>query len=55
MELVEASPTETEMQVALETHILGKIGEFGQPLIRKKTGALLADFAHKVSTQLASN
>ncbi len=55
MELVATSPTVTEMQVALETHILGKIGEFGQPLIRKKTGALLADFAHKVSTQLASN
>jgi uncharacterized protein len=52
MNLVEKSPAETEMQVALETHILGKIGEFGQPVIRKKTATMLQDFATQVSKQL---
>jgi uncharacterized protein len=52
MNLVAKSPAETEMQVALETHILGKIGEFGQPVIRKKTEAMLQDFATQVSQQL---
>jgi carbon monoxide dehydrogenase subunit G len=52
MNLIEKSPAETEMQVALETHILGKIGEFGQPVIRKKTATMLQDFATQVSKQL---
>ena len=52
MNLLEKSPAETEMQVALETHILGKIGEFGQPVIRKKTATMLQDFATQVSQQL---
>lgn len=52
MDLVETSPAETEMQVTLDAHILGKIGEFGQPIIRKKTQTLLQDFAEQVSQQL---
>jgi carbon monoxide dehydrogenase subunit G len=52
MHLEEKSPTETEMHVALEAHILGKIGEFGQPVIRKKTETMLQTFATQVSQQL---
>jgi uncharacterized protein len=52
MRLEEKSPTETAMHVALEAHILGKIGEFGQPIIRKKTETMLQDFATQVSQQL---
>jgi carbon monoxide dehydrogenase subunit G len=52
MHLVEKSPAETEMHVALEAHVLGKIGEFGQPLIRKKTETMLEDFATQVSQRL---
>jgi carbon monoxide dehydrogenase subunit G len=55
MNLVEKSPTETEMQVTLDAHILGKIGEFGQPVIRKKTEAMLQDFATQVSKQLPAS
>jgi uncharacterized protein len=54
MDLIEKSPSETEMRVALDTHILGKIGEFGQPLIRKKTDAMLQDFAAQVNKQLSN-
>ena len=53
MGLVEKSPTETEMHVELDAHILGKIGEFGQPVIRKKTDTMLQDFAKTVSQQLS--
>jgi carbon monoxide dehydrogenase subunit G len=52
MDLLQKSPTETEMQVTLDANVLGKIGEFGQPLIRKKTETLLQDFAGQVSKQL---
>ena len=53
MDLVEKGAMETEMHVELDTHILGKIGEFGQPVIRKKTDAMLQDFAKTVSEQLS--
>jgi carbon monoxide dehydrogenase subunit G len=43
------------MQVALETHILGKIGEFGQPVIRKKTETMLREFAEQVSQKLTDS
>jgi len=52
MDLREKGPTETEMCVTLEAHILGKIGEFGQPVIRKKADAMLQEFAAQVSQQL---
>lgn len=52
MDLIATAPTETEMRVTLETHVLGKIGEFGQPVIRKKADAILHDFAAQVSRQL---
>ncbi len=53
--LVEKSPDETEMHVELETHILGKIGEFGQPVIRKKTESMLREFAEQVSQKLTTS
>jgi carbon monoxide dehydrogenase subunit G len=52
MHLVDKSPTQTEMHVALEAHVLGKIGEFGQPVIRKKTATMLEEFAAQVSQRL---
>ena len=52
MDLRETGPTETEMCITLEAHLLGKIGEFGQPVIRKKADAMLQEFAAQVSQQL---
>jgi len=54
MDLREKGPTETEMNVTLEAHLLGKIGEFGQPVIRKKADAMLQEFAAQVSQQLVA-
>lgn len=54
MTLEAVGPSTTAMHVALETHILGKIGEFGQPVIRKKTATMLQEFAQQVSAQLVA-
>ena len=53
MDLAERGPAETEMNVTLEAHVLGKIGEFGQPVMKKKADAMLLEFARQVSEQLA--
>ena len=53
VDLAENGPEETEMTVSLESNVLGKMGEFGQPIMRKKTEAILKEFAHRVSQELA--
>jgi carbon monoxide dehydrogenase subunit G len=53
MDLLEKGSSETEMRVTLEAHVLGKIGEFGQPVMRKRADAMLQDFARQVSERLA--
>jgi carbon monoxide dehydrogenase subunit G len=35
--------------------VLGKIGEFGQPVMRKRADAMLQDFARQVSERLAGS
>ena len=54
MELKELSPTETEMSVDTDVSIMGKIGEFGQPIIRKKADAMLKEFVENIKKQLAT-
>ena len=53
MDLLEKGAAATEMRVSLEAHVLGKIGEFGQPVMRKRADTMLQDFAHQVSERLA--
>lgn len=53
MDLLEKGAAETEMRVTLEANVLGKIGEFGQPVMRKKADAMLQEFARHVSERLA--
>ena len=55
MDLLDKGAAETEMRVTLEAHVLGKIGEFGQPVMRKRADAMLQDFAHQVSERLAGH
>src|SRR3989442_15827810 len=52
MELKEISPQETELVVETDVNILGKIGEFGQPIIRKKADAMLREFVENIKKQL---
>jgi len=53
VDLAEPQPGETGMTVQLESHVLGKIGEFGQSMMKKKTDAILEKFAENVSQALS--
>jgi len=55
MQLRELSAKETEMDMETDVSILGKIGEFGQPIIRKKADQMLAQFVDNIKKQLAGN
>ena len=55
MELKEIGPKETELLVETDVNILGKIGEFGQPIIRKKPDQMLQEFVENIKKQLAGH
>jgi uncharacterized protein len=44
----------TRVQIDTDLAVLGRIGEFGQPVIRKKADALLEEFVRNVRSTLAS-
>jgi carbon monoxide dehydrogenase subunit G len=44
----------TRLQIDTDLAVLGKIGEFGQPIIRKKADALLEEFARNLRSALAA-
>jgi carbon monoxide dehydrogenase subunit G len=44
----------TRLQIATDLTVLGRIGEFGQPIIRKKADTLLEEFARNLSSALAA-
>jgi len=44
MSLKEITPGETEFLVDTDVSILGKLDEFGQPIIRKKADAMRKEF-----------
>jgi carbon monoxide dehydrogenase subunit G len=43
----------TRLMIDTDLAVLGKIGEFGQPIIRKKADTLLAEFAQNLRAALA--
>ena len=54
MKVTAKSPTETELEIVADTTFLGRLGELGQPLIRRKARNTLEDFAKNLSKLLAS-
>ena len=42
----------TRLRIETDLAILGRIGEFGQPVIKKKADALLEEFAHNLGSTL---
>jgi carbon monoxide dehydrogenase subunit G len=52
MVLKEIAPDQTELLVETDVNILGKIGEFGQPIIRKKADSMLKEFVENIKKQL---
>ena len=54
MILKEISADQTELLVESDVNILGKIGEFGQPIIRKKADSMLKEFVENIKQQLTA-
>lgn len=54
MVLKEIASDQTELLVETDVNILGKIGEFGQPIIRKKADSMLKEFVENIRKQLAT-
>ena len=52
MTLNALSPEETDFCVETELTIPGKIGEFSQPMIRKKADDMMLELARNVSRQM---
>ena len=48
------SPTETELEIVADTTFMGRLGELGQPLIRRKARNTLEDFSKNLSKLLTS-
>ena len=44
----------TRLSIETDLAVLGKIGEFGQPIIKKKADTLLAEFARNLRSALAA-
>ena len=54
MVLKEIASDQTELLVETDVSILGKIGEFGQPIIRKKADSMLKEFVENIKKQLTA-
>jgi carbon monoxide dehydrogenase subunit G len=52
--LVSLSETETELQIHTESSILGKLGEFGQAVMRRKADQIVGDFAENMAKAIDS-
>ena len=51
--LVPTSEGATEMHVHTETSILGKLGEFGQSVMRRKADQVMAEFARNAAQEVS--
>ena len=49
--LIEKAASETELAVHTEARLMGKLGEFGQSVIRKKADKVVAEFAQNVAAK----
>ena len=45
---------QTDLAIHADVTILGKLGEFGQPVIRKKSEQIIAEFARNLSRQVGA-
>jgi carbon monoxide dehydrogenase subunit G len=43
---------ETEMRIATDLTVMGRLGEFGQPVIKRKADQLMRDFAECLARQI---
>jgi len=55
LSLLSISPNETELDIHTEASILGKLGEFGQAVMRRKADQLVAEFARNASREITAS
>ena len=53
MRLSELDPNQTELIVTTEAQVMGKLGEFGQPVMRKKADSMMQEFSRNISNLAA--
>ena len=54
MKVTAQSPSETELEIVSDTTFMGRLGELGQPIIRRKARNTLEEFSRNLSKLLAS-
>ena len=54
MQLDELGPSESKLTISTNANVMGKIGEFGQPVIRKKAEQMMAEFTENVKKQVTA-
>ena len=54
MTISEPNPGQTHLTVVTDANVLGKLGEFGQPVIRKKSEQIMQQFVLNVQKQLSN-
>lgn len=54
MKVAAQSPNETELEIVSDTIFMGRLGELGQPIIRRKARNTLEEFSRNLSKLLAS-
>lgn len=52
MQLVSQADDETELVIVSDTNFMGRLGELGQPIIRRKANTTMQDFARNLARQV---
>ena len=52
VQLKSSSSTETELDIETDTTFMGRLGELGQPVIRRKAQSTIEEFARNLARQL---
>ena len=55
MKLDEVAPAQTELTVTTDAQVMGKLGEFGQPVMRKKADSMMQDFSRNIANLAAGS
>ena len=54
LQLTAISATETQLSIETDTTFMGRLGELGQPVIRRKAQATIEEFAKNLQRELAA-
>lgn len=54
MQLIEQAPAGSELDITLDTTFLGRLGELGRPLIKKKINTMMDDFIDALNRQFVT-